>query len=164
MVTTTALITGLASLELYKLIQGIRELSAYKNAFVNIALPFVTLSEPGEPTKVKYGDKEWSLWDRFDVDEGRDITLKEFLDLFRERHKLEITMMSAGNGVIYASFSPPQKIAERMPQKVSELIRSIAKVNFLPKQRYVNIEICCTDVETDEDVDVPYVRYKFRHN
>jgi len=163
MVTTTAAVTGLASFELYKFVQGVNQLSAYKNAFINIALPFVTLSEPGEPTKVKYGEKEWSLWDRFDVDEGRDITLKEFLELFKQKHKLEITMMSAGNGVIYASFSPAAKIAERMPQKVSELIKTIAKVNFTPKQKFVNIEICCTDVDTDEDVDVPYIRYKFKY-
>lgn len=146
-----------------QLVQGVKELASYKNAFVNIALPFVTLSEPGEPSKVKYGEKEWSLWDRFDVDEGRDITLKEFLDLFREKHKLDISMVSAGNGVIYASFSPAAKIAERMPQKMSDLIQTIAKVQFTPKQRFVNIEICCTDIDTDEDVDVPYIRYKFRY-
>lgn len=159
MITTTALVTGLASFELYKLVQGEKNLSAYRNAFVNIALPFVTLSEPGEASKVKYGEKEWSLWDRFDVDEGRDITLEEFLKYFEEKHKLEITMLSAGNGVIYASFSPPQKIAERKPQKMSELIRTIAKVNYGPKQKFVNIEICCNDVETGDDVDVPYIRY-----
>jgi ubiquitin-activating enzyme E1 len=140
-------------------VQGVDKIGSYRNAFVNIALPFVTLSEPGEAPKVKNGDKEWSLWDRFDVDEGRDITLKEFIDLFAQKHKLEITMMSAGNGVIYASFSPPQKIAERMPQKVSELIRTVAKVNYMPKQKFVNIEICCNDVDTGDEVDVPYIRY-----
>lgn len=32
----------------------------------------------------------------------------------------------------------------------------ITKQKFLPKQRYINFEICVTD-EAGEDVDVPFV-------
>jgi len=137
-------------------------LSAHKNAFINMALPSVTLNEPGEPEKLKYGENEWSLWDRFEVDEGRDITLKEFLELFKQKHRLEVTFMSAGLGLIYASFYPPSRIGQRMSRKVSELIRTCSKINFTPKQKHVIIELCCTDADTDEDVDVPCVRYKFK--
>lgn len=44
--TTTAAVSGLVSIELIKVLQQ-RPLEAYKNAFLNLALPLLLLSEPG---------------------------------------------------------------------------------------------------------------------
>lgn len=77
MITTTALITGLACLEMYKVsyqtcikvnffqvIRGANKVEEYRNTFVNIALPFITQSDPVKPPTQKYGETEWTLWDR----------------------------------------------------------------------------------------------------
>lgn len=45
--------------------------------------------------------------------------------------------------------------------KMSELVKSISNVDFKPKQTYIICEICCND-ENGDDIEVPYVRYKFR--
>ena len=37
----------------------------------------------------------------------------------------------------------------------------VSKIEFKPTQNYLTFEVCCTDAD-DEDVEVPYVRYKFR--
>jgi len=163
--TTTAMVTGLVCVELLKLVQvEKKKLEDFKNAFCNLALPFVSFSEPIAPEKKIVGSRklEWSLWDRFDVNENRDISLKEFIDLFAERHGLEVTMISSGVSILYSFFTNAKKLKERMPMPMSALVTEVSKVEFKPKQNYLTFEICCNDVETDDDVEVPYVRYKFR--
>jgi len=161
--TTTAMVTGLVCFELLKLLEQNKPLEAFKNAFANLALPFVSFSEPIAAPKNRVGtsDMEWTLWDRFDVNEGRDITLTEFLDYFQTRHKLEVTMISSGVSILYSFFTAKKKLEERKKMKMSQLVQSVSNVEFKPKQTYIICEICCTD-ENDEDVEVPCVRYKFR--
>jgi ubiquitin-activating enzyme E1 len=109
--TTTSLVTGLVCLELYKLIDNRQKLEDYKNGFLNLALPFFGFSEPITAAKFKYYDVEWTLWDRFDI-EG-DITLKELIDIFKQKHQLEITMLSCGASMLYSCFLQPKVMNER---------------------------------------------------
>lgn len=116
--TTTALVTGLAILELYKIIDGKTDIEQYKNGFVNLALPFFGFSEPIESPKGKYLGKQGEvtidkLWDRFEVD---DITLRELIDHFSEKG-LDIMMLSSGVSLLYASFYGPSKLKDRYPLK-----------------------------------------------
>ena len=116
--TTTALVTGLVILELYKVVDGKTDLEQYKNGFINLALPFFGFSEPIASPKGKYLGKNGEvtidkLWDRFEVD---DITLQEFIDLF-ENKGLSISMVSSGVSLLYASFYPASKNKDRLPMK-----------------------------------------------
>merc|ERR1712159_410079 len=143
--TTTAMVTGLVCIELLKLLEPDKPIVAFKNAFANLALPFVSFSEPIAAPKNKAGATgiEWSLWDRFDVNLGRDITLVEFLDYFKTQHKLEVSMISSGVSILYSFFTNKKKLEERKKMKMSELVHSISNVAFKPKQTYIICEICC---------------------
>ena len=103
--TTTSLVAGLVSLELYKFVQGHTNPEKYKNGFANLALPFFAFSEPLLAKKEKYYETEWTLWDRFEVNgrkaDGSEMTLQEFMDFFQNEHKLEITMLSQGVSMLY---------------------------------------------------------------
>ena len=71
-------------------------------------------------------------------------------------------MISSGVSILYSFFTNPKKLKERMPLPMSQLVSEVSKQEFKPKQTYCTFEICCNDKETDDDVEVPYVRYKFR--
>ena len=95
------------------------------------------------------------------MDEGRELTLKEFIAHFQEKYKLEVTMISSGVSILYSFFTNQKKLKERMMLPMSQLVTEVSKTEFKPKQQYVTFEVCCND-EEGEDVEVPYVRYKFR--
>ncbi|KAK3879914.1 hypothetical protein Pcinc_015557 [Petrolisthes cinctipes] len=154
--TTTALVSGLVSLELLKLVQGHRKLEFFKNGFVNLALPFFGFSEPIKAPTNKYYDKEWTLWDRFEVD--GEMTLEEFIKHFQEKHQLEITMLSQGVSMLYSFFMPPAKRNERMALPMSEVVKKVSKKKIEPHVKALVLELCAND-EEGEDVEVPYVKY-----
>lgn len=116
--TTTALVTGLVILELYKIVDGKDDIEQFKNGFVNLALPFFGFSEPIASPKGKYMGSSGEvtidkLWDRFEVE---DITLQKFLDDFKEKG-LDIMMLSSGVSLLYASFYPASKLKDRLGLK-----------------------------------------------
>ncbi|NWT06925.1 UBA1 enzyme, partial [Mionectes macconnelli] len=150
--TTTAAVVGLACLELYKLVQGHRRLSSYKNAFLNLALPF-------------YYEVEWTLWDRFEVQglqpDGQEMTLRQFLAYFKKEHRLEITMLSQGVSMLYSFFMPAAKLRERHDQPMTEIVTRVSKKKLGRHVKALVFELCCND-DTDADIEVPYVRYTIR--
>lgn len=160
--TTTALVTGLVILELYKVVDGKDDLEQYKNGFVNLALPFFGFSEPIASPKGTYQGKNGEvtidkLWDRFEVD---DITLAEFIKHF-DGLGLSISMVSSGVSLLYASFYPNVKTKDRLPLKMSKLLETISKKPIPEHQRNIIFEITAEDT-TEEDVEVPYVMVKYR--
>ena len=117
--TTTALVTGLVNLELFKIVDGKDDIEQYKNGFVNLALPFFGFSEPIASPKDYYvgkdGDKHEydKLWGRFEVE---DVTLQQLIDEFEEKG-LDIQMISSGVSLLYMGFAPAAKKADRLPKK-----------------------------------------------
>eukprot|EP00051_Salpingoeca_urceolata_P001118 m.38770 g.38770 ORF g.38770 m.38770 type:complete len:1019 (+) comp11205_c0_seq3:99-3155(+) len=155
--TTTALVAGLVCLELYKIIGGHKKVEAYKNGFVNLALPFFGFSEPIACPKYEYNGVEWTLWDRFTLQGS--MTLQQFVDYFKEKHNLEVTMVSEGVSMLYSFFMPPAKLKARLASKVEDIVAEVMKKPLPAHKRSLVLEICCDDAQ-GEDVEVPYVLYK----
>ncbi|OQS06967.1 ubiquitin activating enzyme, E1 family, partial [Thraustotheca clavata] len=161
--TTTALVTGLVCLELVKVFLK-KPLEAYKNGFVNLALPLFAFSEPVAPkvTTTILLEKEfkWTAWDRLDMTMG-DISLKELLAYFEDTYGAEVSMLSYGVTILYAMYSQKSRSKERMSMKISELVELITKQTLPRNQKYLILEVCASDLE-GEDLELPYIRYRFR--
>ncbi|RLP64329.1 hypothetical protein L150_03073 [Candida albicans Ca529L] len=156
--TTTALVTGLVCLELYKVVDGKDDIEQYKNGFINLALPFIGFSEPIKSPEGKYNNKKFDqIWDRFEL--NGDITLQELLDHFEKEEGLTISMLSYGVSLLYASFFPPKKVKDRLGLKLTSLIKEVSKKEVPSHVKNLIFEICCDD-EEGEDVEVPYICVK----
>eukprot|EP00555_Chaetoceros_dichaeta_P008494 CAMPEP_0198260128 /NCGR_PEP_ID=MMETSP1447-20131203/9155_1 /TAXON_ID=420782 /ORGANISM="Chaetoceros dichaeta, Strain CCMP1751" /LENGTH=1049 /DNA_ID=CAMNT_0043947705 /DNA_START=170 /DNA_END=3319 /DNA_ORIENTATION=+ len=166
--TTTALVTGLVCLELYKIVGTARKelaVDALKNGFINLAVPFITMSEPTPPTKTKciLKGKEWNwtAWDSLDVNLG-DITLAQFVEHFKTEYNLDVSMLSQGVSILYSFFANRKKVEERMKMPMSKIITSITKKEFPANQLFIVMELITNDLDTDEEVEIPYVKFRFR--
>ena len=123
--TTTSLVAGLVGLEQYKLVQGHKKVKLqfddfffftdkiffqvefFKNGFANLALPFITFSDPIMAPKSNFLGKDWTLWDRFLLENNDgEMTLEQFMEHFKTQEKLQITMLSQGVSMLYSFFMP----------------------------------------------------------
>jgi len=68
MPTTTASISGLQALELVKLIKK-SKIEDHRNFFLNLAVPIMQASEPGEVQTIKISENvKVNLWDRWELE------------------------------------------------------------------------------------------------
>lgn len=128
MITTTALVSALSCIELFKLIKSV-PLNLHRNAFVNLALPFFAFTSPlpAEPFVGLHG-KPHTIWDRIIINEGKKsaasggIKLSELLRKVKKRTGGSVTSLYYGPYLIYADFLNSQdEIIAEMP--VFELIK-----------------------------------------
>ena len=125
----------------------------------------MTLSEPIPPAKTKalFKGKEWNwtAWDSLDISLG-DVTLGEFMDYFEDEYNLEVSMLSYGVSILYSFFANKKKVEERKVMKMTEVITSITKKEFPPNQLFITLEVIANDKDTDEEVELPYIKFRFR--
>lgn len=91
-----------------------------------------------------------------------NITLGEFIDYFEKEYKLEISMLSYGVSILYSFFANKKKVEERKAMKITDVITSITKKEFPPDQLFIILEIIANDTETDEEVDLPYIKFRYQ--
>lgn len=157
--TTTSIVAGLVTIELYKLVQKFDDLERYHNSFINLALPYFGFSEPIATPKAEYKGKEFTMWDSFDIRET--MTLEDLINYF-EKQNLELDYVNYGNLMLYSFFMPPNKTTRRMKMKIEDIIEEITgeKLN----KGMVVLSVGCPpekedDGEEEDDVDIPPVKY-----
>lgn len=86
------------------------------------------------------------------------MTLKEFVEYFKEEHKLEISMLSHNHTLIYSFFMGESKLKARENLLISEVIESIMEFKFPEHVKSIFLEAYCNDLE-GEELEVPMIKY-----
>lgn len=156
--TTTAMVSGLVCLELYKLVAGAKDLELFKNYFANLALPFFATSTPIAAPRHTYNQTEWTLWDRFDLEHGRSMTLAQFMQYFETNHNFKISMLSYGQSMLFGFFRRPEEAQKRLGMTMVELMETVGKKPMAGHVRAVVLEALAESLDTGDDIDIPYIR------
>jgi len=167
MATTTASIAGLQALELVKLARQVKK-EGHRNTFLNLAVPIMQASEPGDVQKTKLTDKiETTLWDRWEV-EAKDLTLKEVIAKVEAKYEgLEVKDVMRGNTPVFfqAIMNAPGKEKER-ERTLNTRLAELLGIDGGPgdeEELYADLTITCTikGDSSDKMIDgVPQLRVK----
>ncbi|XP_066554225.1 ubiquitin-like modifier-activating enzyme 1 [Amia ocellicauda] len=158
--TTTAAVVGLMCLELYKIVQGHKQIRSYRNGYVNLALPLCTMMLPLGPKVFKVAGKDYTIWDHYPI-QGRkncqeEMTLGELIEHFKHLYNLEITSLFYGEAYPYNSKSESHR--EKLKNRVSDVVRMVKDIP--PHVQVLEFVPCFAE---DEDCEmIPPIRYQFR--
>lgn len=155
LVTTTSVIAGLATLEVYKTVQKFKDVEKYKNSFINLALPFFAFTEPVKAPVTVYKGVSYTMWDTFDVQGGT--TLQQILDLFEEKD-MEVEFLSYNSFIIYSAVLPLNKQQERLSMTVEQIIETFLG-ETVKDVISLTVGVEPDDISDEEDVDLPQIRY-----
>jgi ubiquitin-activating enzyme E1 len=150
------------------------DVASLSNTFSNLAVPLFATMQP-EPPKAKRSVRSgrpysFTPWDRIDVDGAvatgsgvvQPLTLRSLIALLRREHGLRLLMLSCGVSMLYSDFMNRKKAEERMDCTLCDLIETVSKRALSPQQKYLVLEVIAEDVESEEQIDLPYVRVKLR--
>jgi len=169
--TTTAMVTGLVSLEMIKTVTyKDRIIEDFRNAFINLALPLWVLSEPLPPIKTTNKDYDpvaggpvrakpngFTPWDKIEF-ECLDCTVQQLVNQITETFDVQVTILSVGNACLYNSFLPKHKA--RLSQPLAQLTSTLMKVPLPLGRKYVVVEASCSDSD-GVDVIIPTIKLTF---
>lgn len=151
--TTTAVASSLIMLELPKLLHSKASVEDYRNAFVNLATPFITTVDPVEAEKTEINGKNYTLWSTVDVRD--DPTVSELVDRLEDEFDGDISTICYGSKFIHNMYLPGTKKYANV--KLSEIIGDVRKGDI-----YTFVPVLDVDIDEegmDGGPNLPNVRF-----
>lgn len=168
-VTSNAVITGLASMQIYLLarlmiekekynndiLESERTLKLFRNYYINMGLNGYDFSYL--PKKLLHNDKNdvpknWTVWDSIIL--NGPLKISEFIDEIEKKYKVIIKSIYSGKSMIYKE----NESKENKSLKIEELYEKITKTPINSNKKYL-IFYLITTTEEGIEVKMPKVKY-----
>ncbi|XP_032145763.1 ubiquitin-like modifier-activating enzyme 7 isoform X3 [Sapajus apella] len=157
--TTTAAVAGLVILELYKVVGGPRPRSAFRHSYLHLAENYFIRYMPFAPAIQMFHHLKWTCWDRLKVSAGQpERTLESLLAHLQEQHGLRVRMLLHHPALLYSARWSPEKQAQCLPLRVTELVQRVTGQEPAPGPRVLVLQLSCEDEE--EDIAFPPLHYE----
>ena len=145
--TTTSLVAGLVTLELYKVVQGHNKLDQFRSGFINLALPYFGFADPIQSKINKFQGKDYTIWDHIEIRE--EMTLGQLIDYFEKEYQTDICTLTYGALMLHAFFIP----SNNMDKTISQIIQ---EKTGQPLNKEM---VILTVISSEDELDVPQVKY-----
>ena len=160
--STTASITGMASLQIYTLLQT-DNLNSFRNCNINLGVGLINLYIPEEKRLItdsmdnennlvkKVIPRDFTIWDKIDI-LGPKITIKNIVDDFKDKYNVEIDFINYKD---YTLASPIDGDEDYF-KTIEELIKE-NNITLPEKTKYIKLEI--SGNLNDVEISTPTIRY-----
>lgn len=172
--TTTAMITGVVTSELYKVVQGYKTVEELRNSFINLALPLFAISEPMPATKVKDSEYdpiemcctkvvpgEHTVFDKIVVDNG-SLTVQGLCDWLAETYKVDAEIITCGQDLVYNKFLPKNPHADRLAMKIEDVLVQKCGSTIPAYKNWMVVDTSGTIKDSEDGYRMPPLKYVFR--
>ena len=168
-ITSNAVITGLASMQLYLLAKLMTEkeknhnnileseeaLKLYRNYYINLGLNGYSYSNiPKKVLHNKNNDipKDWTVWDSIII--NRPLKIFEFINEIEKKYNIEIISILSGKSMIF-DISDSKEMANF---KVGELYEKITRIKIGPNKKYLTFNLIAKSLK-GEEINMPRIKY-----
>jgi len=139
--TTTASVAALQTIEFVKILKNVDK-EHIKNLWLNLAVPSIMQTEPGDVPNIKINDtltiNVWDRWDIFDIGKN-NITVKGLYDEIYARYKIYVQNIMYKNSFLW------QKILDKDQHIYKTKILDLCTIN---KGSYMDVILACTLTES----------------
>ena len=160
--STTAAITGIASLQIYTLLQT-DNLNSFRNCNINLGAGLISLYIPEDKRYItdsfnnennlvkKVIPRDFTIWDKIDI-LGPNITIKNIIDDFKEKYNADIDFINYKDDTL----ASPIDGDEDYFKTIEELIKE-NNITLPEKTKYIKLEI--SGNINDIEISTPTIRY-----
>ena len=174
--TSTAAIAGIASLQIYTLLQT-HEPDFLRNCFFDLGLNNYLFTIPSEPNymedqlksetvgrPVKVIPKGRTVWDKIQIKGSK--TCRELIEFLKKEYNIDIDMLVSGEVILINTMFESSK--KKMDLKLEDIYNEKAKFKLEKNYMIINIVADMADVEIEgtkveaASVDMPVIKYIFK--